>query len=306
MRYIFFALLLLAGALGFTRHVSAQATAAASSWTPPPLRTLTPDRVLGVIRHVFRMHRPPPPYVTYTLVRKQMTNYGYPDYVNSYTFHIWCRTIDRAALERQVFRDDDRGPLQFQRPAFNEDIDPGPPTADVFEPAPIRPRSVDFVPTPEPAATPLPVIGSVVSYGESDYSVSRMTIEGGLVDLLLTPRRDPERNRLREIWADKKTFELRKIVAHDRLFVQGGDTWPVTFSYALGYVDRYLVVTDLHGVVNPLQQRDKAGNVTGEKEYDGDGATVDFHFQEIQFPSSLPSWYFDPHAYAMHQADAPS
>mgnify|MGYP001265016620 CR=1 FL=1 len=291
MRYIFLALALIVGAISGVDRVSAQSPAA--SWTPPPLRTLTPDRVLGVIRHVFRLHRPPPAYVTYTLVRKQMTNYGYPDYVNSYTYHIWCRTIDRAALERKVFRDDDRGPLEFQRPAFNEDRDPGPPTADVFEPAPVHPHPVEFVPTPEPANTPLPIIGSVVSYGESDYNVASMDVQGGLLHLVLAPRRDPERNRLREIWADKKSFELRKIIAHDRLFI-GGTTeiYPVTFTYALGYVQGKLVVTDLHGIVG--------GN------YDGDGQIVDYHFQGIQFPGSLPSWYFDPHTYAMHQADAPS
>ncbi len=289
---VFFAALILAAA-GFAFSPGGSTAAPEPAWTPPPLRTLTPDRVLGVIRHVFRLHRPPPPYVTYTLVRKQMTNYGYPDYVNSYTYHIWCRTMDRAALERQVFRDDDRGPLQFVRPAFNEDRDPGPPTADVFEPAPVHPRPMSFVPTPEPATTPLPVIGSVVSYGESDYRVTSMDIEGGLVHLVLAARRDPERNRLREIWADKKTYELRKIIAHDRLFIGGTkDVYPVTFDYALGYVQGYLVVTDLHGVVGG--------------DYPGDGKIVDFHFQEIQFPASLPSWYFDPGTYAYHQNDAPS
>jgi len=90
------------------------------------------EKLLADIRKVFRSHRPPPPYVTYTLTRTQQTEQGYPDYANIYTEHIWCRSSDRAALERKVYRDDYRGPLTFDRPAFNEARDPGPPTADLF------------------------------------------------------------------------------------------------------------------------------------------------------------------------------
>src|SRR5581483_2117545 len=57
---------------------------------PAPLPS--PDRLLAMIRRQFRSHRPPPPYVTYTLVRSQTLDDGYPDLVNSYTYHIWCRT----------------------------------------------------------------------------------------------------------------------------------------------------------------------------------------------------------------------
>ncbi len=85
-----------------------------------------------MIRSAFRAHRPPPPYVTYTLERVQKIEQGYPDYVNSYTYHLWCRSADRACLARKVFRDTYRGDPEFQRPAFNEDRDPGPPTADLF------------------------------------------------------------------------------------------------------------------------------------------------------------------------------
>ena len=131
----------------------------------------SPQRMLGLIRAKFRSHRPPPPYETYTLVRFQLTDHGDTDYVESYTYHVWERNFDRAALGRKVFRDFARGPLEFQRPAFNEARDPGPPTADVFESAPLHPHPVEFVPTPEPSGTAPPEIGAVTTIGEFDYVV---------------------------------------------------------------------------------------------------------------------------------------
>ena len=123
---------------------------AAPAPTSAPLPASNPDwqRTLSLVRAQFRSHRPPPPYVTYTFVRTQKTDQGYPDVVNSYTWHVWCRTSDRAAMGRKVFRDNYEYAPEFLRPAFNEDRDPGPPTADVFEPAPVRPRPASEVPTP--------------------------------------------------------------------------------------------------------------------------------------------------------------
>jgi hypothetical protein len=256
----------------------------------------TPQRVLGLIRSQYRSHRPPPQYETYTLVRSQKTDRGYPDPVGSYTLHVWVRNVDRAALTRKVFRDDYRGDLTFDRPAFNEDRDPGPPTADVFEPAPARPHPVSEVPTPEPHYTPLPVIGSVRALFESDYRVDSLNVEGDQVHLMIYPVRDVERNRLREIYADAKTLELRKLIATDKLFDDPNPVkakvYPVTFTITMSNVQGYPVVTNLHGVVG--------GG------YTGDGQIVDYRFSDIEFPASLPSWYFDPRSYAAHQNDAPS
>jgi hypothetical protein len=269
----------------------------------PPYQTLTPVRVLGMIRRVFRSHRPPPPYEIYTMVRSQMTNYGYPDPVGSYTTKYWVRNVDRAALTRRLFRDDYEGDMVFQRPELNEATDPGPPTADVFAPAPIRqhPNPLSYVPTPEPSAPPEKTIASVVAFGESDYDVSQMTVEGNLLHLVLRPRRDPERNVLRQIWVDKHSYELRKIIAHDRLFTDDQGVFPVTFTYTLGYLQGVLVITKLHGIVEPRLEKDGTQTV-----YDGDGRTVDFDFNDISFPSSLPPWYFDPRDYAQNKDQAPT
>jgi hypothetical protein len=273
-----------------TKHAIVHPAVAAAVPIPLP----SPEDVLRQIRKVFRSHRPPPPYETYTLVRKQMTTQGYPDYPNTYTVHIWCRTSDRAALERKVYRDDYRGDMTFDRPAFNEDRDPGPPTADLFEKAPVHPNPVSFVPTPEPSGTEPPVIGSVRVVGETDYKATKAVLEGNLIHVSVVPFRDTERNRLREIYVDAKTYELRKIVSTDRLFVTGdvNSIYGVTFTVTLEQLDGIPVVTYIYGVVGDG--------------YNDDGKTVEYWFKDIKFPQSLPDWYFDPHQYAQHRSDAPS
>lgn len=282
----------------------------AASPTLPPYESIPPVRVLGLVRRVFRSHRPPPPYETYTLVRTQFTDYGpepgaspYPDPVGSYTMHYWVRNLDRAALTRQVFNDDYDGPMSFMRPALNEPWDPGPPTVDVFEPAPLHKHTspLDFVPTPEPTGEPLKTIGSVVSIGESDYDVPKMTVEGNLLHLVLQPRRDPERNVLRQIWVDKHTYELRKIIAHDRLFTDDQGIFPMTITYTLGYLGKQLVITRFYGVIEPRIEPNGTQTLM-----QGIGSVIDIVFHDIAFPSSLPDWYFNPRDYAQHLSEAPN
>lgn len=270
--------------------------------TLPPYQTLTPVRVLGLVRRVYREHRPPPPYETYTLVRKENTNYGYSDPTGTYTVHYWVRNTDRAALMRRVYRDDYDGDMTFDRPALNQPRDPGPPTADLFEPA--HPQPIDVVPTPEPTAAPLKTIGSVIAIGEPDYKVPKMTVEGGELHLTLVPRRDPERNVLREIWVDKNTYMLKRVIAHDRMFVEEGHTYPMKVTYTLGYLEGYVVITHIDAIVLPRKERSGEEIADfGDETGDADSLTIDF--QDITFPKSLPSWYFDPHEYGSHLADAP-
>jgi hypothetical protein len=103
-------LAIIAGAIALLMPRPAPAAGPVPSGTLPPYQAISPVRLLGFIRRVYRLHRPPPAFETYTLVRKQNTNYGYPDVVNSYTKHYWVRNIDRAALVRYVYRDDTDGP----------------------------------------------------------------------------------------------------------------------------------------------------------------------------------------------------
>src|SRR5271156_1376853 len=253
-------------------HVLALAAALDSSSpaaTPFPSST----RLLGLIRARFRSHRPPPPYVVYTISRSQLTDQGYPDYVETYKEHIWLRSSDRAALSRRIYRSINRGDL-------------------TFEPAPLPPHPLSDVPTPEPEESALPVIGIVVTIGEFDYRVVSTDIQGDELHLVVEPTRDPDRNRLRELWVDRKTLDLRKVVATDKLFILGtNDVYGVTFTISLDMFGGIPVVTAIHGVVGDG--------------YSGDGATVDYTFTDISFPATLPAWYFDPKQYAAHRPDAP-
>jgi hypothetical protein len=274
----------------------AAAPQAATSPTPEPEPSFTPSpqRLLGLIRARFRSHRPPPPYVTYTLVRAQKTDRGFVDYVGSYTYHIWCRNLDRAALGRQIFRLGAIGDPEFQRPAFNEDRDPGPPTADIFEPAPARPTQISDVPTPEPANVPFQIIGRTTVAGEYDYAVDDVKIEGDQYHLILRPLRDPERNRLREVFANKDTYEVTRLITHDRLFVPDEKKiYNATFDVRVQMLQGTPVVTSIHGDV---------GSTAGGEEYSGDGKVVDFTFKDIKFPATLPDWYFDSRSYGAHKA----
>ena len=268
-----------------------QAPQPSSTITPAPEITPSPSpaRVLGLIRLTFRSHRPPPPFVTYTLERRQYNHRGQLDFTGSETWHMWTRTADRATLARRVYLSTARGPLEFMRPAFNAAVNPGPPTADVFEPAPAQTPSIDVVPTPEAANAP-PVIGGVIALVENDYHVDSLRTEGDFVRLRVTPLRAPERNRLREIWADKTSYELRKLVASDRLYTNNR-VYGVTFTIDLGVLGQRPVITDIRGVVGDG--------------YVGNGATVTYHFTNVAFPPSLPAWYFDRRTYAAHPAEAP-
>jgi hypothetical protein len=249
------------------------------------------DAVLQRIRGVFRSHRPVPPYETYTIDRFQTTSQGYTDYSETYKYNVWVRTVDDAAMQRQVQRGDARGQMSYFVPLFNAAEDPGPPTADVFAPAPVRGHVA--TPEPQPSGTLAPVIAHVQETFESQYKVTAVRVEGDLLHVSVVPFYDVDRNRLREIYVDKKTYELKRMVATDKLFIQGTSlVYPVQFYAIFGTVDGLPVVTTIHGEVG--------GG------YDGDGQTVEYHFTNIAFPKSLPDWYFNPRDYAQHVDDAPS
>lgn len=286
--------------LGLSLAIAPSHAAPRPATTASPVPLPSPERLLYAIRRQFRSHRPPPVYVTYTLVRKQTLDDGYPDLLNSYTYHIWCRTTDRAALGRRVYRGSSRGTLEFLRPSFNEPWDPGPPTADLFEAAPAHPHTSprDFVPTPEPTGSLPPTIASVTVMGEFDYRVTRVADEGDEIHVSLQPRRDPDRNRLRELYVDRKTLELKEVIATDKLYDEGSGgrhVYPMLFTVSLTWMNNMPIVTHIHGT--PTYQADS--------DYLGRDATVDYDFNDITFPASLPDWYFDPRSYAQHVADAP-
>ena len=232
-----------------------------------PAESPSPEAVLAKIVDRYRSRRPLPPFESYTLTRFQKTARGDVDPNNSYTRHVWLRTSDGAALTRSIGVNGREGEIGFDRPAFNEPRDPGPPTADLLAAAGAS------------SGTALP------------YRADSLTVDGGQLHLRVSALRDKEHNRVREIFADQNTYALRTLIATDTLFVARGPTYPVTFTVEMSEVDGIPIVSALRGVVG--------GG------YNDDGRQVEYVFSAISFPLSLPDWYFDPKTYRDHRAEAP-
>jgi hypothetical protein len=96
---------------------------------------------------------------------------------------------------------------------------------------------------------------------------------------------------------DGKTLELQEVVATDKLYEEGTPhVYPMLFTVTLGWMHDMPVVTHIHGT--PTLESDA--------EYLGRDATVDYDFNDLAFPATLPDWYFDPRSYAAHVDDAPN
>ena len=137
--------------------------------------------MLGLIRAVFRSHRPPPPCISYTVVRKELTDRGAFDYAESYSGELLGAQFRSRRTQTPCIPLRRPSPPQFERPAFNEERDPGPPTADIFEPAPKKPTLFSDLPTPEPAGEGLKTIGTIKVSSEYGYYVYSLVVEGNLV-----------------------------------------------------------------------------------------------------------------------------
>ena len=95
-------------------------------------------------------------------------------------------------------------------------------------------------PGAHPSESAEPVIGQIAVMG-GDYDVTldgKEVLDGfDVYHLSLTPRKDPQSNRLRELWVDAKTFDVRKLVTMG-IFARGPATtvpWTVTFIQLQGH-----------------------------------------------------------------------
>jgi hypothetical protein len=247
----------------------------------------TGAQILAQAKAVFRAHARPP-FVAYTLVRRD-TDAGVPDFENSYALKLWCRASDRSALARRAWRGAAYGSLFNVMVAFDGYVDPGPPTADIFERALFTPHETPRSPVPEPSDSPLPVIGGVLVSNDYDYRVTALHGDGADWHLSLEPRRDPARNRLDDLWVDRTTYEVTRARVRDHLYLGfGGRSLEDEFDLRFTQRDGLPLIASIHG-----QTRD------GEFE-------TDYTFDAVTFPPSLPSWYFAPQLYSLHRADAPS
>jgi hypothetical protein len=271
--------------------------------SPEPSAQLTGDQVLARAKAVFRAY-PRPPFVAYTLVRRDRHN-GAPDFENSYTLKLWCRTSDRSALARKAWRGKAYGELENQTVMFDKAVDPGPPTADMFEkrlfgatgarrdapPVPATaPADARAGPDTAPAAAEtLPEIGRVGAR-DGDYRVARMARDGELIHLWLEPKSDAERNRLDEMWVDARTYDLRRARVRDHLYfgITGqsiDEEFDVRFTPGPAGLP---LITSIHGQTRYAQFE------------------TDYTFTDVTFPAELPPWYFEPRLYGAHRSDAPA
>jgi hypothetical protein len=245
------------------------------------------EQILARAKTVFRA-RVRPPFVAYTLVRRD-THVGTPDFENSYTLKVWCRSSDRSALTRRAWRGVAYGSIGNITVAFDGYVDPGPPTADIFERALFAPRRSSAPAAPVPSDSPLPVIGGVVVSTDYDYRPTLQHDDGETWHLSLAPRRDPDRNRLDDLWVNRTTYEVTRIRVRDHLYLGlGGQSLEDEFDVRFTSRDGLPMIASIHG-----QTRD------GEFE-------TDYTFADVSFPPSLPGWYFEPQLYGLHRTDAPS
>ncbi|HTD36461.1 MAG TPA: hypothetical protein VK669_03010 [Candidatus Limnocylindrales bacterium] len=273
------------------RVLAAFGVALACAAQSPAPDALSGDQLLARVKAVFRAY-PRPPYVAYTLIRRDRHN-GVPDFENSYTLKIWCRTSDRSALARRAWKGKAIGDLQNITVMFDKEVDPGPPTADMFEKRLFgalhaRTDAASGAASTASTSEPLKEIGRVSAL-DGDYRV-RFAREGELLHLWLVPKTDADRNRLDELWVDAQTYDIRRAKVRDHLYLgltgqSLEDEFDVRFTPGPGGLP---LISAIHGQTQ------------------WDQFETDYTFSDIRFPESLPIWYFMPQQYGLHRSDAPA
>ena len=242
------------------------------------------EQILAYAKQAFRSH-PRPAYVSYMVERRDRVG-GFPDLENSYDLKVWCRSSDRNALMRKAWNGQVYGELVNDTVAFDGYVDPGPPTADIFERA-LYVRAPEA--TPSPDVTALPTIGAVTTVREYDYRVTRTQRQGSLWHLWLEPMRDPQRNRIEQLWVDATTYDVSRMFVRDHLYLGlTGQALPDEFDVRFTVREGLPLITAIHGVTFPPTYQ------------------TDYVFREISFPETLPAWYFEPKTYREHRRDAPT
>ncbi len=245
------------------------------------------EAILGQVKAKFRAYQRPA-FVGYTLSRQDGI-VGRPGLADAYTLRVWCRTADRAALARSVRGAVADGPLTFVRPAFNQAVDPGPPTADIFERNAFAPAAAAAAAETPPAE--IPTLAVVAVHVETDYRVERVESIGTSYVLQLAPRRDPARNRLRTLWVDRDSFDLERAIATDTLYAgdaQSAEVFDMRFEKQDGIP-----------VIRTIEMR---SDTAKPLELGHRGV---FRFQNIAFATAMPGWYFEPTMYEQNARSAP-
>ena len=278
--------------------VDATPTAAAAA-TATPAFIKDPYEVLRRARDAFHAHDRPP-YIAYNLERSVWID-DIPNGDFGFMRRVWCRTSDAAALEQpwNPFRKRAIAELHFIRPTLLLDVDPGPPTADIFEPPP--------PPRPHPAASaPFRTIAVVAKAGDLDYRAS-LKIERGLYHLKLSPLRDEERNRLRDVWLEPQAFEVVRAIEVNRPGPHTDDDPLQSF-----YSDGFLAPVQLEMRFAPVQgvpiitHATEIATVIPTYKSLGHRIEIGYVFDRFAFSTDMPAWYFEPKTYRARHREAPS
>ncbi|HEY4440954.1 MAG TPA: hypothetical protein VGN14_10875 [Candidatus Elarobacter sp.] len=239
--------------------------------------------IVGRAKAAFRAHERPP-YVVYVVERRDEVRGG-PDLQNSYDLKVWLRSADRSALTRRLWRGVAYGPMEHITVAFDAEVDPGPPTADVFE---ARTFSAAATPAPQESAPGPPIIGDVRVVRDFDYTVRRLRREGAAWHLWLEPKRDPLRNRIDELWIDAASDDVERMRVRDHLYLGlGGNALDEELDVRFTLRNGLPVIAAIDGVTAGGEYRTR------------------FEYRVESFPATLPAWYFRPEQYGAHRAEAP-
>jgi hypothetical protein len=140
------------------------------------------------------------------------------------------------------------------------------------------------------------VIGAVSVVIERHYRVTFAGYDRADIHLRLDPRSDPDHNRLTDLYVDATTYAIHRAVAHDHLYTSSR-TIPERFEIEFGEMAGVPVIVKIHGQTDYSQLDLNDG---GEPLHE-----VDYRFEQISFPPTLPDWYFDPATYGAHRAELP-
>ena len=182
-----------------------------------------------------------------------------------------------------------RGTLEFLRPSFNEPWDPGPPTADLFEAAPVHPHTSprEFVPTPEPTGNLPPddrerhrarrvrlPRDARRDRGRPDSSLARSRAAIPTVTAYARSTWTQRRSNCRRSWRPTNSS------IRDR----GGHFYPMLFTVTLAWMHDMPIVTHIHGT--PTYEKDA--------EYLGQDATRGLRLQRRHVPVHAAGLVFRP------------
>lgn len=261
--------------------------------SPQPPGSLTADAIYDNAR-VAVSALDLPPYLAYTadftLERKGR--------IEARHERIYLRTADGHAYVRNL-PDSPADRVDAQPRVVTEGAKDDPATAMPLTTFGLRPRKaggefLESPATPQPSPSPdHSVIGSVKAVDRA-YALEFAgtgTVDGrDVYHLVLTPRRDPLHNRIRELFVDEQTFvPLRYVIEVEALAGPFRKSFFITCDTQAVGPHRLIVRAETSLAFRALFVS-----------FAGTGRYV---LRDISYPPALPAWMFDPAAIKAHAGD---